>query len=571
MSNFNKILFLFSAKQKKIFIILSIFIFFCLFIEMVSLAFIVPVFNIIFVEQSSWVNLFIKDTEFLKSKNFKIIILTILLFVFFIKNIFLIILNYFTLKFYSSIQLEISNRLFLQHLDQTEDILYEKKSENLIRKIIGDSDGVKNYLVGYHNLFIELFFIFLLFLLLFFYNYKITIFFTLTFLIIISCYIKVIKKRINKWANDYQNSLGEIQNIVIEGIRGIKDIIIYNLEKFFFIYFDEINKKKIINYYKLDFMNTIQRFWMEIFAIFGIITPLIIYIYFNKSINELIPIFALFSASLFRILPSFNKIINNYNTIKFYQPSLDVVHAQFFNFKQSINFEKNNHNLYFKDSFSLKNVNFFYNKNSFKVLNQINLVFFKGKCSLILGENGSGKSTLLNIISGLIKPIEGKVFVDDSISIYENKLSWFKKISYVQQDIFLLNKTIKENITLNFDNKYHFASYNKIKKLLFLDQAFHNFPNKLDSFVGIDGMNVSGGQRQLISIARALYKNGEIFLFDEPSSALDYDYQRVLKQVMSFLKDNKKTIIIITHDLNLFKEFADSIYKIDSGSIIKQY
>ena len=158
-------------------------------------------------------------------------------------------MNYFTLKFYSSIQLEISNKLFLQHLDQTEDIVLEKKSENLIRKIIGDSDGVKNYLVCYHNLFIELFFIFLLFLLLFFYNYKITIFFTLTFLIIISCYIKVIKKRINKWANDYQSSLGEIQNIVIEGIRGIKDIIIYNLEKFFFIYFDGINKKKIYGRY----------------------------------------------------------------------------------------------------------------------------------------------------------------------------------------------------------------------------------------------------------------------------------------------------------------------------------
>jgi ABC-type multidrug transport system fused ATPase/permease subunit len=570
MTNFNKIYFLFSKKQKKILVILSIFIFFCLFLEMLSLAFIVPVFNIIFVEQSSWVNLFIADTEFLKSKNFKIIILTTLVLVFFIKNIFLIILNYFTLKFYSSIQLEISNKLFLQYLDQTEDIVLEKKSENLIRKIIGDSDGVKNYLVCYHNLFIELFFIFLLFLLLFFYNYKITIFFTLIFLIIISCYIKVIKKRINKWANDYQSSLGEIQNIVIEGIRGIKDIIIYNLEKFFFIYFDGFNKKKISNFYRLDFMNTVQRFWMEIFAIFGIVTPLIIYIYFNKSINELIPIFALFSASLFRILPSFNKIINHYNTIKFYQPSLDVVYAQFFNFNPSINSQKINHNLYFKDSFSLKNVTFFYNKNSFKVLNQVNLVFFKGKCSLILGENGSGKSTLLNIISGLIKPNEGKIFVDENISIYENKLSWLKKISYVQQNIFLLNKSIKENIVLNFDNKYDLASYNKIIKLLFLDQAFQNFPNKLDSVVGVDGMNISGGQRQLISIARALYKNGDIFLFDEPSSALDYDYQRILKQVINFLKENKKTIVIITHDITLFKEFADSIYKINSGNIIKQ-
>jgi ABC-type multidrug transport system fused ATPase/permease subunit len=571
MSNFNKIFFLFSKREKKILIFLSIFIFFCIFLEMLSLAVIVPVFNIIFVEHSSWINLFIQDTQLLKSKDFKILILIILIFIFFLKNLFLIVSNYFVTKFYSSIQLKISNKLFLQHLDHTEDILYEKKSENLIRKILGDSDGVKNYLVSYHNLIIELFFLFFLFLLLFFYNYKITIFFTLTFLIIISCYIKIIKSRINKWASNYQNSLGEIQNVVTEGIRGIKDIIIYNLENFFFIHFNEINKKKTSNYFKLDFMNSIQRFWMEIFAIFGITAPLIIYIYSNKPINELIPIFALFSASLFRILPSFNRIINNYNTVKFYQPSLDVVYAQFFNFNPPLNFQKSNHNLYFKNSLSLKNVNFFYNKNSFKVLNQVNLVFFKGKCILILGENGSGKSTLLNIISGLIKPIDGQVLIDENINIYENRPSWLNKISYVQQDIFLLNKTIKENITLNFDNKYDFTNYDKIIKLLLLDQAFQNFPNKLDSIVGTDGMNLSGGQRQLISIARALYKNGDIFLFDEPSSALDFDYQRILKEVISFLKDNKKTIIIITHDFTLFKEFADSIYKIDSGGIIKQY
>jgi ABC-type branched-subunit amino acid transport system ATPase component len=172
-------------------------------------------------------------------------------------------------------------------------------------------------------------------------------------------------------------------------------------------------------------------------------------------------------------------------------------------------------------------------------------------------------------MSGLLKPDSGQVLIDDRINIDKIKFSWLKKISYVQQDIFLLNKTIKENILLNsFDN--NFSKFNNIKELLLLNEAFEKLPNKLDTTVGPAGINLSGGQRQLISIARALYKDGEVFLFDEPTSALDYDYQKVLKRVINYLKSNNKTIIIITHDLDLFKEFSDSIYKIEHSKIIKK-
>jgi ATP-binding cassette subfamily C protein len=310
---------------------------------------------------------------------------------------------------------------------------------------------------------------------------------------------------------------------------------------------------------------------MEIFAIFAVVMPLIIYIYFDKSVNELIPVFALFVACLFRMLPTSNRIINYFNSIKFYQPSLDAVHDQFQDFTSEENLNEISNNFDLKKSFSFNKVSFFYNTNSFKILNQANLLLLKGECTIILGENGSGKSTFLNILSSLIKPSSGQVLVDEKINIHENKLCWLKKISYVQQDVFLLNKTITENITLNFDNKYDFDNFNKIKELLFLDEAFQNLPNKLDSVVGTNGINLSGGQRQIISIARALYKNGELFLFDEPSSALDYDYQNILKKIISILKQNNKTIIIVTHDLNLFRDFADSIYKIESGNIVKQF
>jgi len=569
VKNFKKILFLFSESEKKRLLLLSTFVFFCIFLEMLSLAIIVPVFNIIFLENSSLFNSFFNNLELLKSNNFKILLLIILIFIFFFKNIFLGLVNLYILKFYNNFQLLVSNKLFLQYLNKSGNIVYDKDSKNLLRKIVGDSDNIKIYVLSFQNLIIESFFLFTLFLLLFYYNYKITAFCTFIFFSIIFIYVKIFKKRINLWSNIYQESLGEVQNVVIEGVRGIKDIIIYNFENYFFNYFNEVNKKKTSNQFKLDFINNTQRFWMEIIAIFGMIVPLIIYIYFSKPVNELIPVFALFAAALFRILPSFNRMISYYNNIKFYQPSLEAIYIQFFNFNSESKILNDNHIFEFKKNINIKRISFSYNKNSSKIFDDIDLNILIGSCVLILGDNGSGKSSFLNIMSGLLKPDSGQVLIDDRINIDKIKFSWLKKISYVQQDIFLLNKTIKENILLNsFDN--NFSKFNNIKELLLLNEAFEKLPNKLDTTVGPAGINLSGGQRQLISIARALYKDGEVFLFDEPTSALDYDYQKVLKRVINYLKSNNKTIIIITHDLDLFKEFSDSIYKIEHSKIIKK-
>jgi len=570
MNSLKKIFLLFNEKEKKFFIILSILVFFSIFLEMLSLAIIVPVFNIIFVERSSWINLFINDIDLLKSANFKIFVLVALIFIFLIKNIFLIILNFFLLKFFSFFQERISNKLFLQHLNSDNDVIYNHNSQILLRKVVQDSEGLKIYLIAYQNLAIEILFLFFLFLLLMFYNYKITFFFSLIFFVVIFLYIKFLKKRINIWSKDYQNNLGEINSTVIEGVKGIKDIIIYNLKEIFFNYFSTINKKKISAEFIINLINSIQRFWMEIIAILAVIIPLMIYILFGKPIVELIPIFALFTASLFRILPSFNRIILHFNNLKFYKPSFDLIQSNFSEVNLSKKFLLNDDKFSFKNSLILKNISFFYKEKSENILSDVSITFFKGECYILLGDNGSGKSTILNIISGLLQPKNGKVLVDGQIDINTSRSEWLKKISYVQQDVFLLNKTIKENITLNFNNTYNIERYDLIKKILLLDKAFQasDENNELESIVGVAGSTLSGGQRQLISIARALYKNADIFLFDEPSSALDLDYQKILKNVISYLKSNNKTIIIITHDLFLFKEFSDKIYKIDSGKIV---
>jgi ABC-type bacteriocin/lantibiotic exporter with double-glycine peptidase domain len=166
-------------------------------------------------------------------------------------------------------------------------------------------------------------------------------------------------------------------------------------------------------------------------------------------------------------------------------------------------------------------------------------------------------------MSGLLKPSSGSVLLDDiEQEIYSNKC-WIKKISYIQQNIFLLNESIKKNITLEREELLNERKFDEIIQILSLDRAFNKFSSKLETVVGDDGLFLSGGQKQLISIARALYKNSEIILFDEADSFLDSSYTLNLKD--SFLKlKNRVTIVVVTHDTSLLNESFDRVFKIDN-------
>ena len=141
-----------------------------------------------------------------------------------------------------------------------------------------------------------------------------------------------------------------------------------------------------------------------------------------------------------------------------------------------------------------------------------------------------------------------------------------KKISYVQQNIFLLNDSIKNNITFENKDELNIKNYSYIKEFIDLDEAFSNLSNGLNTIVGNDGLNLSGGQKQLISIARALYKNSDIIVFDEANSALDFYYKDILKKTIQKLKGTK-TIIFVTHDLSFLENSFDEVYLIESGQI----
>lgn len=566
MNLFQKTLFLLNKKEKTYIFFISLINIIGVLVEMISFALIIPVFNIIFFGKypsyipDSYINFYTFNN------SFKILILIFFIIIFFLKNVFLIYINFLTVKFYNFLNQRISNDLFKLYLTKNYSFFVSEKSDFFIRKLINDTAGTKTFLNCMQNLIVDILLVVALVLLISLANLKLFFFFTIIFLFVILFYFKIIKKKVKNWSYLYQENLGKLQSIIIEFSRGIKDIIIYDLGLVFFKKYSSFNFNSVNSFFKIDFINNVQRFWMEIVAVVAVFFPLIIFLLLDKSLDNLISVFALLTAVLFKIIPTFNRIIGAFQQQRFYKPSFDLVFNEFFEKKNAPIDIVANYN--FKNFIEFKNVFFSYSSNNqLPILKNINVKIYKGESVAILGSNGSGKSTFLNLLTGLVEPSDGEILIDGSIDIMKIKKSWIKNFSYVQQNIFLLNDSIKNNIMFGDNKKIDIEKYNEILSLLNLYEIFKNFPNKLDTIVNIDEINLSGGQKQLISIARALYKDTDIIIFDEANSALDSNYLNILKDLLIKLK-KQKTIILVTHETRLLENSFDKIFKINSGNII---
>ena len=218
-----------------------------------------------------------------------------------------------------------------------------------------------------------------------------------------------------------------------------------------------------------------------------------------------------------------------------------------------------------KANIKFKDVIFSYNKSDGEVLKNINLEFEGGQMTSLVGHSGSGKSTILNLIPRFYDCVSGDISVDDQ-SIYDVTLhSLRKNISLVSQETTLFDDTIKNNIKYaNLD-----ASDEEIlraAKLSHCDEFINNLPEKYETLIGEDGVRLSGGEKQRISIARAMLKKSSIILLDEATSSLDSETETKIQDALKILTKDRTTIVI-AHRLSTILN-SNKIYVIDSGKII---
>ena len=216
---------------------------------------------------------------------------------------------------------------------------------------------------------------------------------------------------------------------------------------------------------------------------------------------------------------------------------------------------------------SFKNVSFNYNSNSRVILQNINLNIAGGEMTSLVGHSGAGKSTILNLIPRFYDCKKGEIKVDDQ-SIKEKRLSSLRKsVSLVSQETTLFDDTILNNIKYANLN----ATDEEIKeaaKLSFSDEFIEMLPNKYNTMIGENGIRLSGGEKQRLSIARAFLKNSKIILLDEATSSLDSETEKKIQDALSFLTKGKTTLVI-AHRLSTVLN-SHKIYVIDHGEVIAE-
>ena len=218
-----------------------------------------------------------------------------------------------------------------------------------------------------------------------------------------------------------------------------------------------------------------------------------------------------------------------------------------------------NANIEFKD------VLFSYNQSNGDVLKNVNLIFEGGKMTSLVGHSGSGKSTILNLIPRFYDCSTGDIEIDNQ-SIYNSTIESLRKsISLVSQETTLFDDTIKNNIKYaNLD-----ATDEEVlqaAKLSYCDEFINKLPDKYETLIGEDGVRLSGGEKQRISIARAMLKKSSIILLDEATSSLDSETETKIQEALKILTKNKTTVVI-AHRLSTILN-SNNIYLIDSGKVI---
>lgn len=356
---------------------------------------------------------------------------------------------------------------------------------------------------------------------------------------------------------------------ILQISQGIMDIFVMQRKEAFYdkykVSYDEYRKAKIT----YSVVGACPERIIETIFIASIC--LIVFLRIGQGIDamEFVPQLGALAMAAYRLLPSINKFSNGINAIVFYQPSVDAAYENISSARRDFQMDAESQKsdkcrLSFQDKIDVRNILWQYDRAERKILDKASLEIKKGDSVAIIGESGSGKTTLADILLGLYKPEEGEVLVDGQ-EIYLNLKQWAQIISFVPQNVYLLDDTIRENIVFGQSKADDNRIWDALEQAQLKDFV-RNLPEGLDTVVGEAGIRFSGGQRQRIAIARALYSQPDILLLDEATAALDNDTEAAVMEAIDSLK-GKKTLIIIAHRLSTIKN-CNKVYEVKNGKII---
>ena len=558
--NFKKIFSILDWKDKKKFFFLSLLILLISIFEVMSIGMVFPLVSFLIDENniSKFKNLF----QLNNFNNEEIIRLTILFIsaIFIAKFILTIFFQIRQNRIIFQLMHSLLKKIYTKYLNQPYSFFLNKNTSHLISNLSTQvPDVIYNFIMPMMLLFSEILILAFIVILLVIVDYK-TILIASIVGFISFLFLRMVNNQI-KFLGTARvfNEKKKMQNIQ-QSLLAIKETILFDRQNYFINKFNKFSSATTIILSKYFSFLELPKILLELIGFIFLIVLIFFFYYLGYNGREILPLIVIFSLAAYKILPSANRIINSIQRMRFTTGAIDSVYYEIRNSKNTIVDIKNDSPkpLQFNNFINIKNIFFKYQGSSRFILKNFNLKINKGEILGIYGKSGSGKTTLINILLGLLEPSKGIVLID-SIDIKKNIKSWQKNIGYVPQIIHLLNSSIKENINLGFFDKNNITIKASLQ-LSQLDNFVKNLKNKEKTSIGEDGVKISGGQRQRLGIARAIYRNPEVLILDEPTSSLDNETEKdFIKTIFSMKR--KKTIIIVSHKDSVLKK-CDRIIKL---------
>jgi len=563
INEISKLNFLLNKRQKTSLSLLFVLVFIGLLLEIISLASIIPLIDVVLKQNTESSNLLIVRwfySFFSIEIDFSKFIILLVLFIFSIKIFYFFILTLKQNAFLANLNSDIGSQLFLKYLSNNYSFFISSSNSYLVKNLQVEVSYFNAYCLNLLTFVVEsLLVISVLFTLLYvepFYTLILGFFLSLIIFIIVF----ISKKRVAYYGLKREAIDTKLAKISTDAFGAIKTIILANRINFFSKIYSDYNLQRAKYVSSQNTLIQLPKYFIEFIVIIGLLSFLFITENSTQNNLNIISMLALFIMALFRLMPSLNKILASYQSFKFYDPSVSTIFNEMSKVTE-LNFLSNQEATSPVASIVVNNITFYHNEKL--IFKDLKLIFEINDSIGIIGPSGSGKSTFLDLFMGLLTPTKGDILYQKK-SIYSNLTLWHSIIGYVPQQTYLINDSIKNNIAFGMpDQKINLKRLNQVIIDSGLEVFIKNSENGLDQIVGDKGSFLSGGEIQRIGLARALYNSPKILILDEPTSALD---KKMTNKIMKTVSDllGKLTIILITHDPSLLDQF-NKIYQLENN------
>ncbi|MGE5423092.1 MAG: ABC transporter ATP-binding protein [Ignavibacteriales bacterium] len=503
--------------------------------------------------------------------QFIMVACTALLLIFLVKNVFLFFITYAQYRFIFNKQVALGTRLLKTYMDQPYTFHLARNTAELLRNInIGVPTVIGQIMINLFSFLSEALVIICILVILAVVDPLSTL--SITVFIGGSTYLVYhkVKQQLDKYGKLKPVYDTEMIKWVNQGLGSIKETKVLGREEFFTNRYCQEGVKSAQASLLSQVASAFPRFFIETITVFGMLLIIAINIWQGKTLASIISILGLFTMAAFRMMPSMTRIFSAMSSMRFAIPVLEYIYDDVIlerSYKQKMN--NQTAGTEFKDftDITISDLSFRYPETDELVLKNIKMKIKRGTSIAVIGPSGAGKTTLIDILLGLLHPDKGDIKVGGK-SIYQNLGAWQQQIGYIPQNIYLLDDTIRRNITLGVpDPQIDEDRVLYCIKVAQIDTFVNDLPEKLDTLVGELGVRLSGGQRQRIGIARAIYHDPAILVMDEATSALDNETERYVTDAIEQL-GKEKTIIVIAHRLTTIEK-CDVRYTIEDGQIVE--